>query len=146
MQRSATVTRLFRTGRIARAEQQYLLERMARNLGVSERRVVELYGKPDLPPEPEVVYLLAGDVPPVYGQPVKIGFSRNLRLRIETLQMGCPFKLMLVAFVYGGRDMEREIHAELAAHRIREDWFFMCDDVGTAFESRIEQQARELAA
>lgn len=134
IQPSDRVTHLFRTGQLARSAQQWHLEEMAHQLGLSVNNVVREFGKPDLLPEPpSVVYLVGPTVPPVDGEPVKIGYTRSIRDRLEALQPGSIRKLWLITYLPGGKALEREIHDRLTHDRIREDWFEMSNDVRAEF-------------
>lgn len=141
MRPSEKVDHLFRTGRIARAAQQWNLESMASVMGVDQQEIVRMYGKPPLEREPDsIVYLLGHSIRPEDGEPVKIGYTRKIRQRLEALQAGSIKKLWLLAFLYGGRELEREIHNSLVHVCIREDWFEMCADVRNVFGEHLEIQ------
>src|SRR6185369_1871573 len=140
MQPSERVRWHLNAGRIPRAAQLLHMERMARVLGVDEQQLIRDYGLPPKMPQPEVVYLIGTSVPPTDGEPVKIGTTKHVARRLEELQPGSIAKLYLIAWLHGGRDLEREVHTELTDWRIREDWFEMCDAVRAAFRMRIEQK------
>lgn len=147
MRPSERVQRHLSAGRLPRAEQIMLLERMARQLGVNEQQVIREFGIPPLKPNPQVVYLLGHSRRPKDGEPVKIGTAKDVAKRIENIQAGSFQKLYLVCWFEGDGQLERELHDELAEHRIRGDWFEMCLAVREAFRARIEQQlAEEYAA
>jgi hypothetical protein len=56
--------------------------------------------------------------------PMKIGFSRNLGVRIAILQTAHWQKLTRIVAVPGDRKMEKRIHAQFADQRIaRTEWF-----------------------
>jgi hypothetical protein len=61
--------------------------------------------------------------------PIKVGFTRNLAKRMESLQNGCPEELAVIHTVACGtvlaaRDLERRLHVRFAALRIRSsEWF-----------------------
>jgi hypothetical protein len=58
---------------------------------------------------------------------VKIGVARCLAKRLKSLQGGCPFELIPVVLLRG--DREKELHKRFAKHRIRHEWFRMCDEL-----------------
>lgn len=57
---------------------------------------------------------------------VKIGYARDLRLRLQQARVLSPVPLELLLVVAGGRDEERALHAELADCRVRGEWFCDC--------------------
>lgn len=54
---------------------------------------------------------------------VKIGYAENVTRRFIGLQCGSATLLSLVAVIPGGQEVEEEIHARFAVHRIRGEWF-----------------------
>lgn len=60
---------------------------------------------------------------------IKIGFTRNVDGRLKTLSTGAPDVLNLLASVDGSRNFEQAIHAKLAKHRIKGEWFSDCQKV-----------------
>ena len=60
---------------------------------------------------------------------VKFGVAVDMRKRIEMLQIGCPFELMVLAQCDGGRKEEREIHIRLIDAKHRGEWFRLDDSV-----------------
>jgi hypothetical protein len=54
---------------------------------------------------------------------IKIGIAVNPRKRMCHLQSHHPEPLRLLACIPGGRDMERALHKEFAAHRVTGEWF-----------------------
>jgi hypothetical protein len=68
------------------------------------------------------VYLVATQgADPLY---VKIGFSRtDPRLRMASLQTGCPHHLYLLGFMAGCRNMERYFHDACREYRVSGEWF-----------------------
>lgn len=54
---------------------------------------------------------------------IKIGFTKDLRDRLDTLSTASPFELLPVAAIFGGMSEEARAHKSLAAHRIRGEWF-----------------------
>lgn len=65
----------------------------------------------------------------------KIGYAKNVRRRIATLQTGCPFAYRLIAEREGDEALERSIHRAAASYRKRGEWFTLCDSVVEAFHS-----------
>lgn len=54
---------------------------------------------------------------------IKIGYTSNLRARMDMLQTGCPEPLELFGTAIGGRKLERQIHEALAEFRLDGEWF-----------------------
>jgi len=62
---------------------------------------------------------------------VKIGIADDVAQRLNTLQIGHPVKLKLVA-TFRTNDpfrMERELHNMLGPHHVRGEWFHLNDVV-----------------
>jgi len=58
--------------------------------------------------------------------PIKVGFTSTAKgplKRVETLQVGNPVRLRLLATVPGGLEDERYLHKLFAEHRIGGEWF-----------------------
>jgi hypothetical protein len=66
--------------------------------------------------EPCTYFLQAGD-----GGPIKIGSTRNLRVRLGTLRAMSPIQLRLLGVIRG--DAEDQCHRRLAAFRVHGEWF-----------------------
>ncbi|MEP2742474.1 MAG: GIY-YIG nuclease family protein [Bauldia litoralis] len=54
---------------------------------------------------------------------VKIGMTRNVGMRLATLQAASPFELVLLASEPGYVQREAELHAMFADLRVRGEWF-----------------------
>lgn len=64
------------------------------------------------------VYLVKG------GERLKIGYSADIRLRIQELQTGCPVVIEFVGALVGAtHDDERKLHAKFDEYRIHGEWF-----------------------
>ena len=57
------------------------------------------------------------------GRFVKIGFTDNLKLRMSEIQVGCPYKMKLLAYCEGGFDEEYRFQDMAAYYRYRGEWF-----------------------
>lgn len=57
------------------------------------------------------------------GRYVKIGFTKNLKSRMSSLGTSCPEGIEILATVPGGIELETIIHAKLAEHRSKREWF-----------------------
>lgn len=62
--------------------------------------------------------------------PVKIGYSGNVANRFRKIASDCPPPAELLACIAdGGFDLEQELHARFADHRIGREWFRPHPDV-----------------
>ena len=61
--------------------------------------------------------------------PVKIGSTNNIRRRMQMLQTGSAYKLVLLRAFTGGEAEEKIIHARLSRFRISGEWFEASDEV-----------------
>jgi hypothetical protein len=57
---------------------------------------------------------------------IKIGYSKNVRLRLQTLQTASAIDLVLLGQVPGNVNFEQTLHERLAPHRRRGEWFQDC--------------------
>jgi len=55
--------------------------------------------------------------------PVKIGYSKNPKGRLSSLQVGFPEPLTLLGVIPGGKPMEEELHRQFGRARIKGEWF-----------------------
>lgn len=74
---------------------------------------------------------------------MKIGITdHDLRKRISKLQVGCPFDLVPLAVVHvpgnQARSIEKQIHADLAAFKMRGEWFLLNDESESMAKEKIE--------
>jgi hypothetical protein len=78
--------------------------------------------------------------------PIKIGHAYNVESRLSNLQMGCPFRLTLLArcVVTDAPAIEQHLHWLFGPHRVRGEWFTatptlldLVDRVGTQHIERI---------
>lgn len=53
----------------------------------------------------------------------KVGFTTNIRSRIQALQTACPFELELSHYILGTQDDEKRVHWLLRPYRLRGEWF-----------------------
>ena len=68
------------------------------------------------------------------GNLIKIGVARNVRKRLDGLQCGNPELLSLLALQPGDQNLERRLHKQFAADRVRGEWF----NFSPAIKSYIE--------
>ena len=53
----------------------------------------------------------------------KVGYAKNVDLRIRDLQVGCPHELLLLGSIEGGEQVELDVHKLVLPLRIRGEWF-----------------------
>src|SRR5262245_22713408 len=57
------------------------------------------------------------------GGPIKIGFSASLAVRLDTFQLGCPFRLEVLCTMPGTLADEATLHRRFRTATIRGEWF-----------------------
>ena len=81
------------------------------------------------------VYIIKGEVIDTYQSNYKIGISKNIKERIETLQTSSPQKLKLIFKypTYNPKKIEKSLHNHFKYYRIREngEWFKFSDSMIT---------------
>lgn len=75
---------------------------------------------------------------------VKIGSTRELKDRLFRLQYPCPVELMVVAVC--DDNIERRMHALLAAHRAHGEWFHYNDHVRRAIAEHMRPETLSVLA
>jgi hypothetical protein len=70
--------------------------------------------------------------------PVKIGYAENPWRRLGQLQTIVPEKLIMLAIVPGGREVERHYHSAFSDSHLRGEWFLLTD----AMENFLLEQDR----
>jgi hypothetical protein len=63
------------------------------------------------------------------GKHLKIGVTRNLDVRLDTLSTGNAVQLRLIGFFSGGYDLEREIHSRFKKVRPNGEWMVATPDL-----------------
>lgn len=66
---------------------------------------------------------------------VKIGCAKNVRARLATLQTASSLELKLEATLSGYTEVERELHARFAQHKIRGEWFALVGEIDEFIKS-----------
>ena len=67
----------------------------------------------------------------------KIGWARNVKLRIRHLQTACPVRLRLIDWIPGDRALERRLHAVASDSRTRGEWFRPSPELRDAIRSEL---------
>ena len=60
---------------------------------------------------------------------VKIGYTVDLKVRLNTLQTGCPHELKLIHSEEGNKRKERELHKRFFNDRTIGEWFEISDEI-----------------
>src|SRR5262249_47936749 len=53
----------------------------------------------------------------------KIGWSKNPKKRLSSLQTASPDELVLLGTIQGGLEVETELHRRFAKHKLQGEWF-----------------------
>lgn len=65
---------------------------------------------------------------------VKIGFTENLRGRVQAIVAMVPVPVEFVGHMPGGRDLEVHLHERFRTHRFSGEWFVETENMRTAFD------------
>lgn len=60
---------------------------------------------------------------------IKIGYTQDVASRLKSLATGAPAEMSILATVDGTVNFERAIHKDLAAYRVKGEWFRDCSEV-----------------
>lgn len=66
------------------------------------------------------VYFIQAD----HGGLVKIGYASDFCKRFESYRLHSPCDIVLVGFIFGEKQLERELHAVFDKYRARGEWFW----------------------
>jgi len=88
-------------------------------IGLVEKNGVSLATVNGVMPKTPVVYFIQRGE----SGPVKIGFSRNVYGRMQTLQTANSQPLRLVGYLYGDTELEGDIQSRFAEDRLKGEWF-----------------------
>lgn len=82
-----------------------------------------------------MVYLIVNDKEYV----CKIGYSENPKMRLISLQTGCPYPLRLVRTIEGDIKKEKEIHQMFEDYRMEGEWFQYNRNIKEFFKIELEE-------
>lgn len=54
---------------------------------------------------------------------IKIGYSKNIKSRLSTIQISIPEKVKLLGFISGDMSKEKELHRLFKYYHVRGEWF-----------------------
>ena len=63
------------------------------------------------------------------GDLVKIGYASSVEKRIPTLRTSNPNAIVVLGAMTGDMEAERALHERFAKHRVRGEWFVLCDEI-----------------
>jgi hypothetical protein len=75
------------------------------------------------------VYFIASET-----GPIKIGKARSPKKRLRSLQTGYHEKLSILAWCWGGEDVEKTYHKRFADRRLSGEWFERCPEIEAEIE------------
>lgn len=64
-----------------------------------------------------------------FGRYVKIGFTMNLKNRMDGIQTSCPEKLIFYGAYKGDRMKEERLHSKFDDYRLNGEWFHFSNDI-----------------
>lgn len=59
---------------------------------------------------------------------VKIGYSKDVKKRIKSLKTASPYPLILLGYIEGDKQKERELHNQFIDYKQSGEWFKLSDD------------------
>lgn len=65
---------------------------------------------------------------------MKIGFTDDLRQRVQSIIATVPVPVEFVGAMPGGREVERHLHDRFASHRFSGEWFVETPEMRSAFD------------
>lgn len=85
---------------------------------------------PSTPMKGTIYFVQAHD-----GEPVKIGFSRDVKRRINAIQKSNGSRLVTLGLMDGDLDVEKTIHTKFANLRLHGEWFLPGQELLNFIES-----------
>lgn len=76
----------------------------------------------------------------IHSGEIKIGAAKDVKRRMQTLQVGMPHPLKLLYAAPGLGELEREFHEQFADHNIQGEWFAPHPDILAEIE-RLKGEA-----
>lgn len=75
------------------------------------------------------------------GQFIKIGFSCDVRARVDSFRIGCPYEIELLGTVLGGAKKEHEFHRRFRDLHYRGEWFRLDGELAEYVREEFEVTA-----
>jgi len=73
---------------------------------------------------------------------IKIGVAGDVELRLSNLQVGSPYKLLLLVSFPGNELLEKILHNLLKPYKVRGEWFKMDDEVLDVIDIALDEGRR----
>lgn len=73
---------------------------------------------------------------------VKIGYTKNPKLRLSELQVSNPNVLSILLLIPGGYEDEQSLHKTFEDDKIRGEWFYLSDDIRDFIKSKYNEDMR----
>lgn len=70
--------------------------------------------------------------------PVKIGITKYLEPRIQSMQSCIPIPLQLVLTLRGNRLLEKKLHDRFAKHKIQGEWYELGNELRDFINEQIQ--------
>lgn len=78
------------------------------------------------------------------GPYTKVGITSDVRGRMSGLETHNPFPMRIWGTISGDRNLERQLHQELAAYRRRNEWFEFDDEARGAIRQWLKDSGGEI--
>lgn len=79
---------------------------------------------------------------------VKIGTSKNVKKRLDTIQSASPYKLILLKTIEGGHGLEAELHKKFSHLHVRGEWFNLTEELNNFINNNhpieITEKSKEI--
>lgn len=76
------------------------------------------------------------------GENIKVGYSENVKKRINSIQVANPKKLSAELVIEGDYFLEQKIHLDLQEYRVNGEWFYISDAVKTYIDKLRDKDLR----
>lgn len=70
---------------------------------------------------------------------IKIGYSKNPNKRIKQLNTGNAKKLILIGYVNGDKNKEKELHCQFSQDRLNGEWFSPSNEILDFINDNLSQ-------
>lgn len=66
---------------------------------------------------------------------VKIGYTNDIKNRLQVIQTGYPRKLEVFTTINGDMKLERQLHDKFSKYRLHGEWFELCEEINDYIEN-----------